>query len=315
MRTALFRCVLALVVGLGMAAPAAAQSTGMVKGKVVDGDGKPVADAQIVIEYTDGVTRKTTTKTNNRGEFIQIGLFPGTYRVTASKDKVGAQSFDARVRIGNAAEVNFVLTPTSGMSEADVKKNAALQASFQAGVDAARAGQHDAAIAKFTEAAALMPNCHDCYYNIGLSHAQKQQYAEAEAAYRKAIEIKPASADAYNGLATIYNAQKKFDEAQQASAKAAELSGGAAGGGNAESIYNQGVILWNAGKFEEAKAQFEKAIAVNPNLADAHYQLAMANLNLGKVPEAVAAFEGYLTVAPDGPHAAEAKNAIAALKK
>jgi tetratricopeptide (TPR) repeat protein len=316
MRTRLFRGLLALAVAVGLAAPVAAQSTGMVKGKVVDGEGKPVADAQIVIEYTDGVTRKTTTKSNNRGEFIQIGLFPGTYRVTASKDKVGTQTFEARVRIGNAAEVNFVLSPTSGMSEADVKKNAALQATFQAGVEASRAGQHDVAIAKFTEAAGLMPNCHDCYYNIGYAHAQKQQYAEAEAAYKKAIEIKPASVDAYNGLATIYNAQKKFEEAQQASAKAAELSGGAAGGGgNAEAIYNQGVILWNAGKFEEAKAQFEKAIAANPNMADAHYQLAMANLNLGKMPEAVAAFEAYLKVAPDGPHAAEAKNAIAALKK
>ena len=317
MRTSLLRGMLALVVALGLAAPAAAQSTGMVKGKVVDGEGKPVADAQILIEYTDGVTRKTTTKSNGRGEFIQIGLFPGTYKVTASKDKVGTQTFEARVRIGNASEVNFVLSPTSGMSEADVKKNAALQASFQAGVEASRAGQHDAAIAKFTEAAGLMPNCHDCYYNIGFAHAQKQQYTEAEAAYRKAIEIKPDSVDAYNGLATIYNAQKKFDEAQQASAKAAELAGGAAGGGggNAEAIYNQGVILWNAGKFEEAKAQFEKAIAANPNMADAHYQLAMANLNLGKMPEAVAAFEAYLKVAPDGPHAGEAKNAIAALKK
>jgi len=87
------------------------------------------------------------------------------------------------------------------------------------------------------------------------------------------------------------------------------------GGGNAEAVYNQGVILWNAGKFAEAKAQFEKAIAANPNMADAHYQLAMANLNLGQMPEAVAAFEAYLKVAPEGPHAAEAKNAIAALKK
>lgn len=316
MRTAVFRGMLALVAAIGLAAPAAAQSTGMVKGKVVDADGKPVADAQVVIEYAEGVTRKNTTKTNSRGEFIQIGLFPGTYRVTASKDKVGAQTFDVRVRIGSAAEVNFALTPTSGMSEADVKKNAALQASFQAGVEASRAGQHDTAIARFTEAAGLMPNCHDCYYNIGYAHAQKQQYAEAEAAYRKAIELKPASVEAYNGLATIFNAQKKFDEAQAASAKAAELSGGSTGGGgSAEAIYNQGVILWNAGKFEEAKAQFEKAIAANPNMADAHYQLAMANLNLGQMQEAVAAFEAYLKVAPEGAHAAEAKNAIAALKK
>jgi Tfp pilus assembly protein PilF len=317
MRTHLSRGVLALVLALGLAAPAVAQSTGMIKGRVVDEGGKPVADAQIVIEFAEGVTRKNTTKTNNKGEFIQIGLFPGNYRVTASKDKVGSQVFETRVRIGGTAEVNFVLSPTSGMSEEDMKKNAELKAAFQAGVDAARAGQHGTAVQKFTEAAALMPNCYDCYYNIGHAHAQQQQYAEAEAAFRKAIEMKPSAPEAYNGLATIFNAQKKFDEAAAASAKAAELSGGlgGAGGGNAEALYNQGVILWNAGKYAEAKEQFEKAVAVNPNLADAHYQLAMANLNLGQVPEAVAAFEAYLKVAPDGPHAQEAKNAIAALKK
>jgi Flp pilus assembly protein TadD len=318
MRTHLFRSLLALVVAVAVAVPVAAQSTGMVKGKVVDAKGEPVEGAKVVIEFTEGVNRKNETKTNKKGEFIQIGLFPGAYRVTASKEKVGQQSFETRVRIGNASEINFQLSPESGLTDEDKKKNAALQASFQAGIDAARSGQHDTAIAKFTEAAALMPSCHDCYYNIGFAYAQQQKYAEAEAAYRKAIEIKPASAEAYNGLATIYNAQKKFDDAAAASAKAAEFAGGGAGGaggGGAEAIYNQGVIFWNAGKYAEAKAQFEKAISLKPDMADAHYQLGMANLNLGQVPDAVTAFEGYLKVAPDGPHAAEAKNAIAALKK
>jgi tetratricopeptide (TPR) repeat protein len=316
MRTHLFRSVLALLVAACFAVPAAAQSTGMVKGKVVDAKGEPIEGAKVVIEFTEGVNRKNETKTNKKGEFIQIGLFPGTYRVTASKEKVGQQSFETRVRIGQAAEINFQLSPESGLTDEDKKKNAQLQATFQAGIDAARAGQHEAAIAKFTEAAALMPACHDCYYNMGFAYAAQQKYGEAEAAYRKAIEIKPSSAEAYNGLATIYNAQKKFDEAAAASAKAAELAGGTAGGGGgAEAIYNQGVIFWNAGKYAEAKAQFEKAIALNPSMADAHYQLGMASLNLGQIPEAVAAFEGYLKVAPDGPHAAEAKNAIAALKK
>jgi tetratricopeptide (TPR) repeat protein len=316
MRTQLLRVGLALVLALAIGAPAVAQSTGMIKGKVVDAKGQPVEDAKVLIEFTEGVNRKNETKTNKKGEFIQIGLFPGNYRVTASKDKVGQQSFEARVRIGNASEVNFQLSPESGLTDADKQKNAALQATFQAGIDAARGGQHEAAIAKFNEAVVMMPTCHDCYYNIGFSYSALQKYPEAEAAYKKAIELKPGSVEAYNGLATIYNAQKKFDEAAAASAKAAELSGGAAGGGgNAEAIYNQGVIFWNAGKYAEAKAQFEKAISLKPDMADAHYQLAMANLNLGQMEAAVAAFEGYLKVAPDGPHAAEAKNAIAALKK
>jgi len=317
MRTHLLRVALVCALALGLSIPAVAQSTGMIKGKVVDAKGQPVEDAKVLIEFTEGVNRKNETKTNKKGEFIQIGLFPGAYRVTASKEKVGQQSFEARVRIGTAAEVNFQLSPESGLTEADKQKNAALQAAFQSGIEAARGGQHEAAIAKFTEAAGMMPTCHDCYYNIGYSYSQLQKWAEAEAAYKKAIELKPGSAEAYNGLATIYNAQKKFDEAAAASAKAAELSGGAAtgGGGNAEAIYNQGVILWNAGKYADAKANFEKAISLKPEMADAHYQLAMANLNLGQMEAAVAAFEGYLKVAPNGPHAQEAKNAIAALKK
>src|SRR3712207_6744009 len=135
MRTHLFRSLLALVVACGIALPAAAQSTGMVKGKVVDAKGEPVEGAKIVIEFAEGVTRKNETKTNKKGEFIQIGLFPGPYRVTASKEKVGQQSFETRVRIGNAAEVNFQLSPEAGLSDEDKKKNAALQSTFQAGID------------------------------------------------------------------------------------------------------------------------------------------------------------------------------------
>jgi tetratricopeptide (TPR) repeat protein len=287
----------------------------MVKGRVVDADGKPVADARITVEFPAG-GRKNETKTNGKGEYIQIGLVPGQYKVTATKDKVGTQMFEIRVRVGAPAELNFQLTPSSGLSAEDVKKNTAIQASFTAGVEASKSGNHDLAIAKFTEAAGLMPNCADCYYNIGFAYSQKQQFAEAEAAFKKAIEMKPNSAEAYNGLATIYNSQKKFEEAAAASAKAAEFSGGAGGGGaSAEALYNQGVILWNGGKYAEAKAQFESAIKADPNMADAHYQLGMANLNLGQLPAAIAAFEGYLAVAPNGPKAAEVKTFIAQLKK
>jgi tetratricopeptide (TPR) repeat protein len=315
MRTNLFRGVLALVVAVAIAAPAAAQSTGMVKGKVVDAKNEPVEGAKVVIEFAEGVNRKNETKTNKKGEFIQIGLFPGNYRVTASKEGVGSQTFEARVRIGNAAEVNFQLSPQSGMSEEDKKRSAALQGALQAGEAAYKAGKSDEAIAKFNEAIAVLPACHVCYYYIGSAQVQKQQLAEAEVSFKKAIEIKADFAEAYNGLAGVYNTQKKFDEAAAASSKAAELAGASGGGGSAATIYNQGVVLWNAQKFAEAKTAFEKATQLDPNMADAWYQLGMANLNTGDMNGAVAAFEGYLKAAPDGPKAAEAKTIISQLKK
>lgn len=315
MRTHLIRGVLALVVALGLAAPATAQSTGMVKGKVVDAKGEAVEGAKILIEFSEGTSRKHETKTNKKGEFIQIGLFPGTYKITASKEGIGAQMFETRVRIGTAAEVNFQLSPQSGMSEEDKKKTAALQGSLTAGEALIKEGKHDEAIAKFNEAIAVLPACHVCYYYIGFANAQKQQYADAEAGFKKAIELKPDFVEAYNALAGVYNTQKKYDEALAASAKAAELAGTGGGGGNASAIYNQGVTLWNAQKFPEAKAQFEKAVALDPSMAEAWYQLGMANLNTGDMTGAVAAFEGYLKAAPNGPKAAEAKTIIAQLKK
>lgn len=315
MRTHLIRGVLALVVALGLSVPALAQSTGMVKGKVVDAKNQPIEGAKVLIEFAEGVTRKNETKTNKKGEFIQIGLFPGNYKVTASKEGVGAQTFEVRVRLGAAAEVNFQLSPQSGMSEEDKQRNAALQASLAAGEEAFKAGKSDEAIAKFNEALLVVPTCHACYYYIGASQAQKQQWAEAEASFKKALEIKADFAEAYSGLASVYNSQKRFDEAAAASAKAAELAGTTGGGGSAAAVYNQGVVLWNAQKFAEAKTHFEKAVAIDPTMADAWYQLGMANLNTGDMNGAVAAFEGYLKAAPEGPKAAEAKAIIAQLKK
>ena len=74
--------VIAAVIGLSV--PAFAQSTGMVKGKVTDAKNQPVEGAKIVIEYKEGVTRKFEVKTNKKGEYIQIGLQPGIYQITAS---------------------------------------------------------------------------------------------------------------------------------------------------------------------------------------------------------------------------------------
>jgi tetratricopeptide (TPR) repeat protein len=312
MRTHLIRGVVALAVLLTVSAvPALAQS--VMRGKVVDGQGKPVPDAVVLFEATDA-NRRTQTKTDKNGDFLQVGLSSGSYKVTASKDGVGTQTLTANVRQGQNNPLNFTISAASGVSAADKEAAAALQAAAGAAVEAMKAGRHDEAITKFNEVLAKMPTCADCYLNIGQASVAKQDYAQAETAFKKALELKPDSAEAYTGLAGLYNAQKKFDLASEASAKAAQLSGGAAGGGGAEASYNQGVILFNAGKFAEAKTQFEAATKADPNMGMAQYQLGMTALNLGQIPEAIAALEAYLKVEPNGPRAAEVKAALPALQ-
>jgi Tfp pilus assembly protein PilF len=305
----------ALALLLSLASTVTAQS-GQIKGKVIDAEGKPVQGAQILIEYAEGVTRKFEVKTDRRGEFIQIGLQPGAYKVTATVDKLGSFSQQTRVTLSRPAEVVFEFKPGAGGGDpAAAAKAAALKKSFEEGVAATQAKNYDLAIQKFQEAAGVLPTCYDCYYNIGYAYSQKKDDKAAEAAWLKAVELKADYSEALNALATLYNNQKRFDEASAMSAKAAEAGGVLGGGGNADAIYNQGIILWNQGKIPEAKAKFEEALKANANHPEANFQMGMALLNEGNLPGAITSFEKYLQLAPEGQFAAQAKGMLAQLKK
>lgn len=306
-----WRLMFAVVTALAVASSAVAQGRA-VRGRVLDEKGEPVEGATVTITMTD-TGRKYESKTNKKGEYIQIGLALGTYTLVAAKDKVASPPSKATVRAAGPANVDLMLGVVAAAA------GAALVKAFEEGVALSGAGKHDEAIVKFNAAIEVNPNCFDCFNNIGFSYAQLKDYEKAEAAYKKAGEIKPDDPASWNGLASIYNAQRKFDLAAEASKKATELStslsaaGGAAGGADAQ--YNQGVILWNSGKVAEAKKAFEDAVAANPNHPEAHFQLGMALVNEGNFAGAATEFEKYLSLSPDGPNAPTAKSLVGQLKK
>jgi Flp pilus assembly protein TadD len=316
----------ALAFGLVFAASPAFAQSGQIKGKVTDASGQPVEGATILIENTDKGAKPIATKTKKNGEYIQVGLYPGHYKITAQKDALTVTretdvhldmlTFDIKLVAGGGRG-----GPTG--SKEDVAKEKArkeaLTQAFSEGVTLSNEGKTDESIAKFMEVAAAIPNCAECYANIGTVQTKAKKYDEAEASFKKAIEMKPDFAEAYNGLANLYNVEKKFDLAADAGKKAMELSGaaagGAAGGGaTASAAFNQGVILWNANKFAEAKSQFEQAVKLDPNMAEAQYWLGMALLNGGDTANAKPKFEAYLKLAPTGQYADTAKSIVASIK-
>ncbi len=309
MRQMLTTRVIAFLIALAIAAPALAQST-MVRGKVIDAKKEAIPNVTITVESLGGSGRKLTTKTDRKGEFVQLLTESGMYRITASDPKIGSAGNDTRVVLGKVSEMTIVLVPSTAAN--DAAKAAELKKVFEEGVTASRANQHDAAIEKFNAALAISPACFDCQFNIGVAQMAKKDEKAAEEAWKKALEMKADYAEALNALSTLYNNQKRFDEAGAMSAKAAAAGGGA---GNADATFNQGIILWNQGKIAEAKAKFEETLKANASHADAHYQLGMALLNEGKLAEAVAEFESYVKLAPDGQYATQAKGMIAQLKK
>ena len=266
----------ALVASLIAAVPAFAQSTGMVKGVVMDDKNQPVADAKVTLEMVGGTGRKFETKTNKKGEYIQIGLASGQYKVTAEKDKLGSAPATVGVRANSTQEANLVLAMASAAATKEAQaKNAAITKVFDEGVQLSNAGQHDAAIAKFQEAIGIIPTCYNCYNNIAFSYTAKKDFASAETAYKKSIEVKPDDAAAYVGLAGIY---------------------------------------FNTGKSAEAQPLIEKAVQIDPSNAAAHYIYGMT-LVASDPAKAKAQFEEFVKLAPTAPNAAIAKSLITELEK
>ena len=75
----------------------------MLKGKVVDAKGAPVDGAKVTIT-AKGMKNTREVKTNKKGEWVQIGLFPGDYSITAEKDG-DAGTIGTRVSVGENPEV------------------------------------------------------------------------------------------------------------------------------------------------------------------------------------------------------------------
>jgi len=314
------RVSLGLLVALVGAAPALAQSTGMVKGKVVDSSNQIVEGATVVLETKESGARKFTVKTNKKGEYIQIGLATGSWTITASKDGVGQATAQVKIGLGATEQIDLTLAKAgqggAPVSKEEAAKRDAMSKAFDEGVALSQAGKLDEAIAKFMEAKAGQPDCFACQFNIGLAYAVKKDVAKAEEAFLAASALKPDSPEPFNQLANLYNSERKFDKAAEMAAEASKRSGGAGGAGaSAESLFNQGVVLWNGQKYAEAKAQFEAAVKAKPDYPEALYRLGMASLNVGDMPGARTAFQNYLKFAPTGDKAAEVKGILDSLPK
>src|SRR5215469_6013457 len=142
---------------------------------------------------------------------------------------------------------------------------------------------------------------------------------------------KPASPADNMKLATYYDNLGaaaahigKTDEAVNSYAQAAQLDPTRSG----DYYFKEGAVLTNSGSDENARkaaaAAFDKAIAADPNKADAYYWkgsnlIGMATTDSsGKLvaPEGTAeAFQKYLELQPNGPHAEEAKQMLAAMNQ
>jgi Flp pilus assembly protein TadD len=340
--------VVVLLAALVFTVSAFAQ-TGGLTGKCTGEDGKPLVGYIIQVDRQE-MKWSQHTKTNKKGEYVYIGLAPGTYKVTLVSS-TGQQVFNItqHVGIGDPTVVDFDMAKEKASSykqqmanpetakkleEAarDQKQFTGLKATFdqatllynqQHFAEAAAMYEQALPMAKDKNVPVVLSQLAQSYANAAKQEqgldTRKQDQQKAIDYFQKAMALDPNNAGLHNNLGSVYAEMGKVDEAKAEFQKAADINPAGAGG----YYYNLGVVMVNQGKMDDASAALKKATDLDPNNANAFYWYGMALLGKAQykpdgtivpVPGTLEAFETYLKLQPNGQWAQSAQASIDTLK-
>ncbi len=305
-----------LMLGLVLLGGEVSAQTGTARGKVLDDKGQPLEGVKVSIEFQGGINRKNETKTNKKGEYTQVGLAPGNYKITAEKEGFQTYFVQYKINLGEATVVPEIKLAAGKSSSQNAAAAAAADkaiAEIRAAVDQAIAlvnqGKLAEAEAIYTDLAAKNPTIPQLFYNLGVVQMQAKKAAESEASFLKAAELKPDYADAHNALVNLYLGSNQQAKAVEYAQKAAT-----ANPADARAQFQVGYASFHSGKYDEAAAAFKKAEELDATNAEIQYYLGSIAIGQNNVTECAARLEKYLAAAPTGPNAATATQLLAACK-
>jgi tetratricopeptide (TPR) repeat protein len=284
-----------------------AQTKGRIEGRVLDGAGQPLEKAAVTVvsQKTSSIHYELTTDT--QGGFMQIGLPPGNYVVSAKKDGFAPSAKEIHVSIAETTAVDFSLKTVETALEKTLSRADAL---FLRGNKFYAEQKYAEAADSYEEAIKLDVGNWRYFLNLGLARKKMNRAEEGLAAFLKAVELNPESYSANKEAGESLAKTGRFSEAKPLYEKAAALSPG-----DADAPYNLGVCLINLGESEAALPRFQKAVELNPDHADAYYQLGTILIGQNRAADAVVALEKFLALAPGHEKAGLAKQLLEFLKK
>jgi tetratricopeptide (TPR) repeat protein len=305
-----------LMLGLVLLGGEVSAQTGTARGKVLDDKGQPLEGVKISIEFQGGINRKNETKTNKKGEYTQVGLNPGNYKITAEKEGFQTTFVGYKINLGEATiipEMKLVPGKSSGQNAASAAAADKAIAEIRAAVDQAIALVNQGKLAEaetvYADLAAKNPTIPQLYYNLGVVQMQAKKIPESEASFLKAMEIKPDYADAQSALVNLYLGSNQGAKAVEYAQKAAT-----ANPQDAKAQFQVGYTSFHSGKYPEAEAAFKKAEELDASNAEIQYYLGSIAIGQNNVAECATRLEKYLAAAPTGPNAATATQLLAACK-
>jgi tetratricopeptide (TPR) repeat protein len=288
------------------AVPTAAQmELGVIKGRVVDDAGKPLAGVTIRLVNIDR-GREVTLTTDKEGRFYRRGLQAVEYEMKVELD--GYQPISDKVKLvaGTDRDFDFKLAKAAAGGSKEL----------QEGVAAFSSGNFELAAKQFEAAIAQSPSVPALHVNLAMAYVRLNRMSDAVASLEKAAALGPNDAAIQYQLGSAYVEMQAYDKAVTA------LEKGLAGNPNlvtdalaAEAASTLGAVYFAQGKVAEAETQFQRVLTAKPGNAGATLGMAKIHFSKSEVEKALALFEQVVASHPGTPEAKQAETFIKELRK
>ncbi len=168
-----------------------------------------------------------------------------------------------------------------------------LQALFDDGVAAHRAGRLADACAAYQAVLGRDPGHFDALHMLGVAAVQSGDAERGAALIGAATRLAPNVAAAHVNLAMALSALGRYAEALDSADRALSLEAA-----NPDAHLGRGNALLALGRAAEALAAYDQALALRPTDPRGHYNRANALRDLGRLEDAVAGYEAALALSP-----------------
>jgi predicted Zn-dependent protease len=305
-----FRILTTLVVALALAASALAQSRGSLRiaGRVLDAEGKPVADAVVrAAKKGEAQPEVFTAKTNSKGEYALNGLAAGDWVLEANKEGVGIKEASATLTEGTrSTTVDITISKPAPTVDPSVEINA----EHQKAVALAQSGKIPEARKVYEDLLAKFPDVYQLHAMMATMYAAEGNAAKGLEHIKIALEKEPENVEfkVLQGELMMESGDKEGGQKVLESVDITKVK-------EPRAYINLAINQINSGKHAEAIDLLTKLIAQFPNDKSLLYYRGRAYIVATKLPEAKADLEAFVAAEPNAPQAADAKKLLEQLTK
>jgi tetratricopeptide (TPR) repeat protein len=314
----LISLVLALFIGAHPASAQGGRGKGRLQGLVLDEAGNPVVGAKVLLELQAKEAAERTLTTDKDGEWTQVDMGSGNWRVTVSLEGYIPTNTTVFVsQIQKNPKVILKLKKPEIDKDAVITDEASL-AYIEEATKLFNEKQYDQSLAILEQFLAQNPKAYQVQLLIGDCYREKGELDKAIEIYNKALEESKAdlktgvqvSAKALAAIGESYLRKNDIANAQTYFKQAVDTNPD-----NETFAYTVGEIFFSNQKLDEAIEYFTKATVIKPDWAPPYHKLGLVYLNKADYAKAKEYFTKFLTLEPEGEQAEQVKGILDYLDK